>query len=243
MKISLERFVPKHHTPDSVDFAEMQSKFSNNRWKKTPSKKMLQNSDDAILYRHYTADSCFTILRSGYVIADYQHADKTRYTIIPAQKSGFYYPIESGTPQRIPVDNYSRMTCLNALEMLLMFRIDKNANERERTRKPYYIDSSGQCNQKKERPVKKLSPTARTFEDFMLDCLEPDTVPDYRTRCKIALANSLNHLTDKQLEVLNLHFAKNLTQQEIADFLGLSRTTVQDRLTGAIKKLKKLCII
>lgn len=241
MKISLTRFIPKHHDVNSVDFAGMQEKFTDNCWLKTPSAKMLQNSDDVILYRHQTASSCFTILRSGLVLANYQHANTKRNTVIPAQKDFCYYPTESGKQIRIPVTDYAMMPFVNALVMLLMFRIDKNANERERSRTKNYVDSSGNYYEKKEKTAKKLSPAARTLEDRVLDYLEPDVEPDYRTRGKISLAEALTYLTDKQIEVVDLYFGKNLTQQEIADKLNLSRTTVQDRLSGSIKKLKKLC--
>lgn len=241
MKITLERFIPKHHDTDSVNFAEMQKKFTDNCWLKTPSAKMLQNSDDVILYRHQTVSSCFTILRSGLVLTNYQHADTKRNTVIPAQKDFCYYPIESGKPIRIPVTDYAMMPFVNALEMLLMFRIDKNANERVRSHTHNYLDSSGNYYEKKEKTAKKLSSVSKTFEDYVLASLEPNTEPDYRTRCKILLDEALTHLTDKQIEVVDLYFGKNLTQQEIANKLNLSRTTVQDRLSGSIKKLKKLC--
>lgn len=46
-------------------------------------------------------------------------------------------------------------------------------------------------------------------------------------------------LTEKQSQVIQLHFMDGLTQEEIQSRLGLSRGALLDRLNGAIKKLRE----
>lgn len=47
------------------------------------------------------------------------------------------------------------------------------------------------------------------------------------------------NLTKKQMEVLELFYEKNMTLEQIAEKLKISKTSVQDRLDGAIRKFKK----
>lgn len=57
-------------------------------------------------------------------------------------------------------------------------------------------------------------------------------------RMKTALKEALTELTDKQLEVVQMYFWDNMTQQEIADELGISQPAVVKHLQLAIKKLR-----
>lgn len=50
----------------------------------------------------------------------------------------------------------------------------------------------------------------------------------------------LESMTDKQREVFTLYYYDGLKQREIAESLGISRDSVNDRLEGALKKVKKL---
>lgn len=52
------------------------------------------------------------------------------------------------------------------------------------------------------------------------------------------LVTSLKNLTPKQAEIIELIFVENMTQEQIANKLGISRASVRDRLNGALKKLR-----
>ena len=49
----------------------------------------------------------------------------------------------------------------------------------------------------------------------------------------------LASMTDKQREVFVLYYQYGYTQQEIADMVGISKQSVNERLEGAVKKAKK----
>ena len=49
----------------------------------------------------------------------------------------------------------------------------------------------------------------------------------------------LSRMTEKQREVFILYYKYGYDQQEIADILGISRTSVEDRLDGALKKVPR----
>ena len=46
-------------------------------------------------------------------------------------------------------------------------------------------------------------------------------------------------LTDKQRTAFRLYYEEGYTQEEVGEMLGITRAAVQERLIGAIKKLKK----
>jgi RNA polymerase sigma factor (sigma-70 family) len=50
----------------------------------------------------------------------------------------------------------------------------------------------------------------------------------------------LADLTDKQIEVLVLHYRDGYTQREIAERLNIDQTTVRDRMRCAMKKIKNI---
>lgn len=51
--------------------------------------------------------------------------------------------------------------------------------------------------------------------------------------------NALCCLSSKQREVVELVFYKNMSYQEIADYLNVKKGSVYDTMQGAIKKLRK----
>ena len=56
----------------------------------------------------------------------------------------------------------------------------------------------------------------------------------------VKMANAIKHLTQAQAEFIEMYFFQDMTLDAIAERLGISRAGVQDRLNGALKKLKKL---
>ena len=50
----------------------------------------------------------------------------------------------------------------------------------------------------------------------------------------------LDSMTEKQREVFILYYHYGYTQQEIADMIGISKQSVNERLEASIKKVRKL---
>ena len=49
----------------------------------------------------------------------------------------------------------------------------------------------------------------------------------------------MNKLTKRQMEVIRLYFYKGMSQQAIAQKLGIGRRAVGNCIEGALKKIKK----
>lgn len=84
------------------------------------------------------------------------------------------------------------------------------------------------------------------------DANDPEVKPSYRWVCgthfdnpeeaylkKEAAEERRKALTEKQREAYEMYYEQGLTQQEIADILGVHRTTVQERLEGARDRFKQ----
>ena len=50
---------------------------------------------------------------------------------------------------------------------------------------------------------------------------------------------AMSKLTERQMEVVQLYFYKGMTQQEIAEEIGIGRRSVGNCLEGALKKIRK----
>lgn len=73
----------------------------------------------------------------------------------------------------------------------------------------------------------------------MVDFLEEDNAEMIADQELRRLYAAMGKLTDRQSEVIQLYYFKGMTQQEIAEELGISRPGVHYALQGALKKLKK----
>ena len=55
-----------------------------------------------------------------------------------------------------------------------------------------------------------------------------------------SIAELLDCLTDRQRRIVKLYFFEQLTQQQIADALGIRQQSVTDALRAALKRMRKL---
>jgi len=80
------------------------------------------------------------------------------------------------------------------------------------------------------------------FEDPQIESMETLGVDEIcqNIQRRILVKKYLSQLTDRQQEVLKMRYEDNLTQQQIADKLGIGRKTVSDIERDAYKKLKKI---
>lgn len=70
------------------------------------------------------------------------------------------------------------------------------------------------------------------------ECLITEAEDFTESVCDDRLAEALKMLTPKQKEVIELIFWKGYTQEEIAKELGCSQSSVSERLSNGLKRLK-----
>ena len=103
-----------------------------------------------------------------------------------------------------------------------------------------------------KRMEHNLSKTAAKFEQVPLECdgsdwstsimvdfLDADNAEMLADRELRRLYAAMNKLTERQMEVVQLYFYKGMTQQEIAEEIGIGRRSGGNCLEGALKKIRK----
>ncbi len=160
-----------------------------------------------------------------------------RHTVYDIFNLELRYEFNKYGAKPIKLADYPEIDDLEAGDLLIMCgqdRLDYNTNSRELSHINGTLDNDGN-NFAPRSNTRHKSIFYQDFTDTVLDRLVPDTKTDY----SLKLHNAMLQLTEKQLEVIKMRYYEDLTQQEIAEILGISRDSVKSRLEGAITKLKK----
>ena len=73
----------------------------------------------------------------------------------------------------------------------------------------------------------------------MVDFLDEENVEMLADKELQKLYAAMSKLTERQMEVVQLYFYKGMTQQEIAEELGIRQQSVDRIMKQAVKKLRK----
>lgn len=228
MKISLTRFCPKGQPLDSVTYQNMLSKFIPYTGAKTPTASQLEKSDAVILYQYCDDNGRFIILKNGLVIYRYKKkkivngVEKLvdRSTVIPTHKSNFSYKYCTGEKVVVPEPIYRGLPFFKVLQMFAYIRIQHNLDSLEETRAI--------------RAIKRADKELLLASTKLGDTESVEQQMDFEQ-----INDALNTLTAPQKEVVVLCYYKKLTQEQVAVILGISRSSVQNRLAGAFNTLRK----
>ena len=126
-----------------------------------------------------------------------------------------------------------------ALTLIGDHRVEQNSmNRRQGGRKgtkDYNADDNGDRDGDAEEAVEDSYRNEYTWREDQIG-EDPETIYIRKeTRREM-----LESMTDKQREVFILYFHYGYRQQEIADMIGISKQSVNERLDGAIKKVRKI---
>lgn len=229
MKVSLSRFHGKRQTESDVTLEMLLKKFTKTRWYKTPTRKQLLQSDDVMLYRYQSENGRITIMASGYALCEYRDGEKMRATVIPLEEFEFAYESVTGIRQVVALEEYKDTPCLNILLMMQEIRAIHNTDSRENAKVKIHLEDF--LNQYTEWLSQE------DFVDKLLQVLEPCNEKELLIH---RLQEAMKKLTVKQQEAIKRYYEDNLTQEKIAEELGISRSAVEDRLEGALTKLRKV---
>ena len=205
---------------------------------KLPSRKKLESMNSNIILQLNIGTQELTVYQNGFAIYSNLVGTKTRYTVFSVEKLELRYEFSKNPNPPIRLSDYPAFDNYEAGEILMMCgqdRLDYNTYNREQNHTKQTLDSSGNYYAPQYCAPKKLSSTRRDFTDDVVEHLSPEIEKNYSQELKEAMS----HLKEKQMEVIQLYFYHDMTQQQIADKLGISRSSVQDRLDGALKKLRK----
>ena len=73
----------------------------------------------------------------------------------------------------------------------------------------------------------------------MVDFMEAENAEMLADQELLRLYAAMGKLTERQKEIIELYYFKGMTQQEIADELGIARPVVAKSMKASLNKLKK----
>lgn len=206
---------------------------------KTPTvRKLLEDMGAPII----TADNC-QIFANGYAV--YDNGSGRTVMWIPDCVSFTYFFVkpkdtEIGiTPAKetLPVGYLESLPWPLVLTLIGDHRIEDNMMNRTGSRigtKDYDSDDNGDKDGDAEDAIEASYRKEYCFLEAQIG-EDPETIYIRRE----TLREMLKEMTMKQREVFVLYFKEGYTQQEIADMIGISKQSVNERLEAALRKAKK----
>jgi len=207
---------------------------------KTPTPKKLAESGSTIIAEETgcLAYSC------GYAV--YDNGSGRTVMWLPDCVSFTYYFDEATDAEKgiipdkdtLPDGLLEMLPWVMAVTLIGEHRIEANSMNRTGSRsgtKDYDSDDNGDKDGDAEAALEKTYEKAYVWREDRIG-ESPETI----FIRKETRREMLESMTDKQREVFTLYYYDGLKQREIAERLGISRDSVNDRLECALKKVKKL---
>ena len=207
---------------------------------KTPTPKKLAESGSTVIAEEIgcLAYSC------GYAV--YDNGSGRTVMWLPDCVSFTYYFDEATDAEKgiipdkdtLPDGLLEMLPWVMAVTLIGEHRIEANSMNRTGSRngtKDYDSDDNGDKDGDAEAALEKTYEKAYVWREDRIG-ESPETI----FIRKETRREMLESMTDKQREVFTLYYYDGLKQREIAERLGISRDSVNDRLECALKKVKKL---
>lgn len=187
---------------------------------KLPSYRQLMEMESPVVASKRVDGAKITVYENGFA----SYTQGNAHTVMAVDRlSGYRYDFVDGTSSFVPEEVFDDSEWSVRLVMEGEKKLEHNRNvmaERNETSK---TESDG-------------------TEDIavgMIDFLDEANRKALADRELERLYTAIGKLTERQQQVIQLYYFKEMTQQEIAEELGITRQRVGVILDGAIKKLKK----
>ena len=202
-----------------LTFRQLREMVGNGTGHKTPTARQLRESgEEPVAVREIGPDGSLSVYPGGYAV--YSNGSGT--TVVSICECGEYtYRFHDGeddlpTESRLLLDgeDWSVVVALKGEE-----QIEANLMNRKGDRKGsrQYVEDWEHIRVEEEAPDVLDAIIQRDMLSELLDCL-----------------------TERQREVITAYFFDGLTQQQIADKLGIAKQSVNENLKAAVKKMKKI---
>ena len=202
-----------------LTFRQLREMVGNGAGHKTPTARQLRESgEEPVAVREIGPDGSLSVYPGGYAV--YSNGSGT--TVVSIGECGEYtyrfHGGEDGLPTEsrllLDGDDWSIAVALKGEE-----QIEANLMNRKGDRKG-----------------------SRQYEDDWEHIRVEEEIPDVLDAIvqRDMLSELLDCLTERQREVITAYFFDGLTQQQIADKLGIAKQSINENLKAAIKKMKKI---
>lgn len=208
----------KRKDKSGLTVRQLREMVGSGRGYKTPTAKQLRDSgEEMVAFREIGEDGSLSVYSNGYAI--YSNGSGT--TVVSLGECGGYtYQFQDGedgipTESRLALDDEDWSV---AIALVGEERIEENLMNRKGDRKG-----------------------SREYEDDWEHIRVEEETPDVLEAVlqKDMVSELLGCLTGRQREVVEAYFFGELTQQQIADKLGITQQVADRTLKAALKKMKK----
>jgi RNA polymerase sigma factor, sigma-70 family len=180
---------------------------------KLPTARQLRESGAVVARERFGGEAEISVYQDGCVL--YQVG--SRATVFSIRSCGDYFYTSDGDAVHLPGQYFDRERWYLRLVLEGEDRLDRNREEKERSRKVSYSAESEEW-------------------AVMEDAAEPAIE---RLARQETVEEMLQTLTEKQKTVICGYYLQEKTQGQIAEELGISRHAVRDSLLRAVNKIRK----
>lgn len=189
--------------------------------KKLPQYKQLMEQNPVAVAKASVNGATITAYQNGYAVYEMDGA----HTVMAVDRCGDYrYDFADGAYQVVPAEVFEEAEWSLRLIMEGERRLEHNLNKTSSKYEAAVLECDG----------------SDWSDSVMVDFLDEENAEMIADDELRRLYAAMKKLTERQKEVIELYYFKGMTQQEIADELGIGRRSVGNVLEGAIKKIKKV---
>ena len=204
-----------------ITLRELKTKIDAVTEKKLPQYKQLMEQNPVAVAQTRVDGATLTAYQNGYAVYEMDGAR----SVMAVDRCGDYrYDFNDGTYQVVPAEVFEEAEWSLRLIMEGERRLEHNLNKTSSKYEAAVLECDG----------------SDWSDSIMVDFLEEDNAEMLADQELRRLYAAMGKLTERQSEVIQLYFYKGMTQQEIADELGICQQSVNRIMTQAIKKLKKV---
>lgn len=202
-----------------ITLRELKAKIDSVTEKKLPQYKQLMNQNPVAVAQTSLNGATLTAYQNGYAVYEADGA----HSVMAVDRCGDYrYDFNDETYQVVPAEVFEEEEWSLRLIMEGERRLEHNLNKTSSKYEAAVLECDG----------------SDWSDSIMVDFLEEDNAEMLADQELRRLYAAMRKLTDRQSEVIQLYYFKAMTQQKIAEELGISRPGVHYALQGALKKLK-----
>lgn len=203
-----------------ITLRELKSKIDAVTEKKLPGYKQLMEQNPIAVAQAKLNGATLTAYQNGYAVYEADGA----HSVMAVDRCGDYrYDFNDGTYQVVPAEVFEEAEWSLRLIMEGERRLEHNLNKTSSKYEAAVLECDG----------------SDWSDSIMVDFLEEDNAEMLADEELRRLYAAMGKLTERQKEVIELYYFKGMTQQEIADELGITQVAVTQCMSRAIKTLKK----
>lgn len=204
-----------------ITLRELKAKIDAVTEKKLPQYKQLMEQNPVMVAQTTVNGATITAYQNGYAVYEADGA----HSVMAVDRCGDYrYDFNDGTYQVVPAEVFEEAEWSLRLIMEGERRLEHNLNKTSSKYEVATLECDG----------------SDWSDSIMVDFLEEENAEMLADQELRRLYAAMGKLTERQREIIELYYFKGMTQQEIAEELGIGRRSVGNALEGAIKKIKKI---